>query len=109
MYNYIVIAVVANKMDLFQNAEVEDYEGRYFARTINAIFQRTSAKEEVGLERLLEKISYKLGEKYFKIPPYNEFLYEEDIENMKKSIIQKQNQKQKEENNKKRNKKCNIF
>jgi len=56
-----IFAVVANKNDLYQSAQVQDDEGRAFAKSINAIFQSTSAKSDYGINSLFENI----GKKYF--------------------------------------------
>ena len=56
-----IFAVVANKNDLYQSAQVQDDEGRAFAKSINAIFQSTSAKSDSGIASLFENI----GKRYF--------------------------------------------
>ena len=56
-----IFAVVANKNDLYQNAQVKDEEGKAFAKSINGIFQSTSAKSDSGITTLFENI----GKKYF--------------------------------------------
>ena len=52
-----IFAVVGNKIDLFDNQQVKDEEGKEFAKKINAIFQVTSAKTNVGVDELFEKIA----------------------------------------------------
>jgi len=56
-----IFAVVANKNDLYQRQQVQDDEGRAFAKSINAIFQSTSAKSDSGITSLFENI----GKRYF--------------------------------------------
>ena len=56
-----IYAVVANKSDLYQNAQVLDEEGKAFAKSINGIFQSTSAKFNIGITSLFENI----GKRYF--------------------------------------------
>ena len=56
-----IFAVVANKNDLYQSAQVKDEEGKAFAKSINGIFQSTSAKSDSGITSLFENI----GKKYF--------------------------------------------
>ena len=56
-----IFAVVANKNDLYQNAQVKDEEGKAFAKSINGIFQSTSAKSDSGITSLFENI----GKRYF--------------------------------------------
>ncbi len=56
-----IFAVVANKSDLYQESQIKDEEGKAFAKSINAIFQSTSAKSDIGINSLFENI----GKKYF--------------------------------------------
>ena len=56
-----IFAVVANKNDLYQSAQVKDEEGKAFAKSINGIFQSTSAKSDSGITSLFENI----GKRYF--------------------------------------------
>ena len=44
----IVLALVGNKDDMYQFEEVSDDEGRSFAKDLNAIYKRTSAKNQTG-------------------------------------------------------------
>ena len=54
-----IFAVVGNKSDLFEIQQVKDEEGKEFAKKINAIFQVTSAKSNIGVDELFEKIGMK--------------------------------------------------
>ena len=56
-----IIAIVANKNDLYEKAQVKDEEGEEFAKSVNAIFQSTSAKSDSGITQLFNNI----GNKYF--------------------------------------------
>lgn len=56
-----IFAVVANKSDLYGEQQVSDEEGKDFAKSINAIFQSTSAKSDSGIQDLFQN----LGKKYF--------------------------------------------
>ena len=56
-----IIAIVCNKNDLYEKAQVQESEGKEFARSINAIFQSTSAKSDSGITTLFDNI----GQKYF--------------------------------------------
>ena len=56
-----IFAVVANKNDLYEQAQVTDEEGKEFAKSINGIFQSTSAKSDSGITTLFENI----GHRYF--------------------------------------------
>ena len=51
-----IFAVVANKNDLYEKAQVKDEEGKAFAKSINAIFQSTSAKSDSGINSLFENL-----------------------------------------------------
>ena len=56
-----IYAVVANKNDLYETSQVSDDEGKAFAKSINGIFQSTSAKSDNGINTLFENI----GHRYF--------------------------------------------
>ena len=56
-----IFAVIGNKFDLYENRQVPDEDAKGFAKSINAIFQYTSAKNSSGIGELFEKI----GKKYF--------------------------------------------
>ena len=56
-----IIALVANKSDLYDNAQIKNEEGEEYARSIGAIFQSTSAKSDSGITNLFDNI----GQKYF--------------------------------------------
>ena len=56
-----IYAVVANKNDLYETSQVSDEEGKAFAKSINGIFQSTSAKSDNGITTLFENI----GHRYF--------------------------------------------
>ena len=55
-----MLALAANKNDLYDKEEVEENEGISLAKELGAIFQRTSAKEATGVEDLFEKIANKI-------------------------------------------------
>ena len=56
-----IIAIVANKNDLYDNAQVKNEEGEEYARSVGAIFQATSAKSDSGITNLFDNI----GQKHF--------------------------------------------
>ena len=51
----IVIAIVANKSDIDEKV-VQDEDGEKFAESIGAIFASVSAKDNIGISELLERI-----------------------------------------------------
>ena len=55
-----VIALVGNKIDLYDEQKVETSTAREFAKKIGAIFQLTSAKKNDGISNLFDNI----GKKY---------------------------------------------
>ena len=59
----LVLALLANKDDLLEKGEVNVKEGEDLAKEINAIFQRTSAKNATGIEDLFNLIGKKYVEK----------------------------------------------
>ena len=54
-----MIAIAGNKDDMYETEEVDDIEAKNFADSINAIFQKTSAKSANGIEDLFVKIGQK--------------------------------------------------
>ena len=63
----IVIAIAANKGDLYDNEEVDESVGRNFAKENCAIFRYTSAKNASGIDDLFRSV----GSKYID-PNYEE-------------------------------------
>ncbi len=51
-----ILALVANKIDLYQNQKVSNNDGKAFAQEIGAIFQTTSALSDSGITALFENI-----------------------------------------------------
>ena len=97
LYNIIVLAVVANKDDLYEHQEVQENEGRDLAKELNAIFQKTSAKETSGGVDILFK---NIGKKF--LDPNSEItsnLSKQDLKNrgdkLKRDEIKSQSQKKK--------------
>ena len=56
----IVIALAANKSDLYEEEKVPEEEGRTLATEIGALFASTSAKNQQGIEDLFNSIGNKL-------------------------------------------------
>jgi len=65
--NDVIIAVAANKSDLYEKRQVSDEDGEEFAKSIGAIFESTSAKNDSGITNLFENIAHKLLESGFKM------------------------------------------
>lgn len=59
----IVMAIAANKSDLYENEKVDEKEGREYADSINAKFIMTSAKNESSITTLFTEI----GLQYFQV------------------------------------------
>ena len=55
-----MIAICANKSDLFKKQEVSDQEGKEYAESVEALFQITSAQMGVGINELFLNIGKKL-------------------------------------------------
>ena len=45
---------------MYEQEEVEENEGKEYAKEVNAIFQKTSAKESTGIEDLFIKIGKRI-------------------------------------------------
>ena len=57
----VILAVVANKIDLFLKSEVDRKEGEEYAKKKNALFCETSAKEDAkGFKNFIQKLLEKL-------------------------------------------------
>jgi len=61
-----ILAVVANKIDLYNDIKVSNNDGKEFAEKIGAIFQTTSALSDSGISQLFENIG-----KTYLIPGYD--------------------------------------
>ena len=61
-----ILALAANKEDLYNEATISEKEGQMYADTIGAIFKRTSALSNVGIDELFQLI----GKKYLN-PSYD--------------------------------------
>lgn len=55
----VIFAVAANKADLLEDEQVTEEEGREFAKSLNAIFAVTSAKNKAGIEKIFLEIAKK--------------------------------------------------
>jgi len=55
-----VLAIAGNKDDMYENEEVDEKEAKNLANELNAVFQKTSAKESHGVEDLFIKIGEKI-------------------------------------------------
>ena len=55
-----LIAIAANKGDLYEEEQIEEEVGRNFAKDIGAIFRYTSAKNSSGIDELFKSIGQKL-------------------------------------------------
>ena len=58
--NEPILAIVANKIDLYQVQQVEQSEAQAFADEIGAIFQTTSAMSNSGINKLFENLGKKV-------------------------------------------------
>ena len=75
----IIIAIAANKCDLYEDEKVKEEEGREFAKEIGAYFKLTSAFLNSGIEELFKTIGVKFLDDYI-----NNLNKEEDINGKKK-------------------------
>ena len=55
-----MIAICANKSDLFSKQQVSDKEGKEYSESVEALFQITSAQLGVGINELFLNIAKKL-------------------------------------------------
>ena len=80
--NEPILALVANKIDLYQEQIIKNEVGRAFADEINAIFQTTSALSNSGITNLFDH----LGKKII-MPDYD---YKADDKMAKENFMKKQ-------------------
>ncbi len=55
----VILAIVGNKADLYENEQVTDDEGKAYAKEKNAIFKSTSALSNRGIDSLFTDIAKK--------------------------------------------------
>ena len=61
LQNEVIFGVVGNKIDLFNNCEVEKDEAEEYAKKIGALFTETSAKENpIGFRNFIKQLLEKL-------------------------------------------------
>ena len=84
-FKNIVIALVGNKNDLYEQEKVTDEEGLAFADKINAIFKTVSAKTGSGIDDLFNTIGktflYKLNNYIIDYHAINHPKKEENFDN----------------------------
>ena len=81
--NNIVIAIAANKSDLYENEQVNEEEARNYAKSVGAIFIGTSAMNASGIEDLFKIV----GSKF--IDP--NYCFEDDCDDDKNDCDKKNN------------------
>ena len=55
----IILAIIANKSDLIELEKVDEEAARNYANEVNAIYAKTSAKDNIGVNDLFEEIAKK--------------------------------------------------
>ena len=88
------MAVVGNKIDLYNDQKVSNNDGKEFAEKIGAIFQTTSALSDSGITNLFENIG-----KTYLIPNYD---YRAMDKKAQEDYIKKKQEESKEKESKKR-------
>jgi len=97
----VILALAGNKSDMYEFEEVTEEEAKAYAKEINAIFQKTSAKMENGVNELFTMIAKKF------VNPETENTSNLTKEELKKRGDKlKKEQLKKENNNNKINKCC---
>ena len=56
----LVLAIAANKSDLYEQRQVDNSEGEEFSESVDAIFAETSAKNDSGIDILFDNIGQKI-------------------------------------------------
>ena len=88
-----IFAIVANKIDLYQEQQVKNNEGQAFADEINAIFQVTSAMSNSGITKLFDNLGKKI------IMP--NFDYKVDENEAKENYMKKKSEEKEAKNHEK--------
>jgi len=91
-----ILAVVGNKVDLYNDQKVSNNEGKEFAEKIGAIFQTTSAKSDSGITNLFDNIG-----KTYLIPGYD---YTAMDKKAQEEYMKKKQEEDKEKESKKKTK-----
>ena len=91
-----ILAVVGNKVDLYESQKVSNVEGKDFADKIGAIFQTTSAKSSSGINTLFENIG-----KTYLIPGYD---YKSSDKKAQEDYMKKKQEESNQNDQKKRSK-----
>ena len=89
----VILAIAANKSDLYEKREVSNEEGEEYAKSIGAFFASTSAKNDTGITSLFENIAMKI------IDPEFDFLANEQKINEKYETTKKKTKKGSKNNN----------
>ena len=92
-YPDVILAVVGNKCDLYNQSQIPDEEAKSWADSIGAIFQFTSAKSNSGIDLLFENLAKKFFDPEFDYKKQDE--EEKKIYEMKKK--EKENKKKAED------------
>ena len=91
-----VIAIAANKCDLYEQRKISDEEGEELAKSIGAFFASTSAKNDYGITNLFENVTKKLLNPDFDFYP----IEQKPKENNGKNENRKDNQNKKDDSRK---------
>ena len=89
-----ILAVVGNKIDLYNDQKVSNNDGKEFAEKIGAIFQTTSAMSDSGITNLFDNIG-----KTYLIPNYD---YRATDKKAQEDYIKKKQEESKEKESKKK-------
>ena len=100
--NQSILAVVGNKIELYNDQQVSNEEGRDFARKIGAIFQLTSTISDIGVNELFENI----GKTY--LTGNLNYYWEKEKENEIKEFYKKEEMKEKKEKKRRLSKIDNV-
>ena len=110
--NNPILALVANKIDLYKDEQVSNNDGKNYADEIDAIFQNTSALSNSGIDMLFENLGKKfINPSYDYKNPQAEVSIDDNEKILKKNEDQKGDDKNKiklkdQKKGKKGEKKC---
>ena len=90
-----LLAVVANKVDLYNDVKVNNKEGSSFEEEIGGIFQTTSALSDSGIRTLFENIGKTVLVPGFDYKATDKKAQEEFLKKNKKKIVKMRKKKEK--------------
>ena len=102
----IIFAIAANKSDLEDSEAINEIDAREFAKSINALFKKTSCIRKEGIDELFNDIGYKFLDPNYEVSAEAK-LESEERRNIKRASVKITNKKKEtEQTTETKKKKC---